>query len=60
MNPMEFVKVYTTVGASKWADALGRPALTNGSWKIWDAFIVKKACFLMFFSSWIKSILWRS
>ena len=51
MNPMGFVTVKTTVGASKWADVFGWAALTNASCKIWDAFVVKKACFLMFFSS---------
>ena len=51
MNPMGFVTVNTTVGASKWADVFGRAAFTNGSWKIWVAFVDKKAYFLMFFSS---------
>ena len=51
MNPMGFVTVKTTVGASKWEDVFRWAALTNASWKIWDAFVVKKACFLMFFSS---------
>ena len=28
------------VGASKWADVLGRVALTNGSWKMQDRLII--------------------